>query len=323
MLVAIVVLASACGGHDTSASAAPGGGGAAGALNIEGSSTVAPFTREAIERFETLNRGARVTTGEKGSGAGITALIKKEVPLAASSRRIKPDEVAQARAAGVEPVEIEILKDALVIVVHPSNPVARLTEQQVAQIFAGRITNWKQVGGRDERITLYSRNEESGAFSYMQDEVIRVVLGKDAKYSLDINKMQSAPAGLTAVANDRRGIFYAGLGNIADLGDQAARIKPLAIAKSACKDGACTSSDTFVQADEHTVFDNSYPISRGLYFYSNGPWKTADNHVLTAFVEFVLSPEGQRLGAELGFVPVAPATSARADDNQRVQAGAP
>lgn len=303
------VLAAACGG-DTAASGAQTTDATsasvpvAGTLTIEGSSTVAPYTRLAIEKFEARNKGAKVTTGEKGSGGGISALIKKEVPLAAASRTITPDEIAQARAAGLDPFEIEIFRDALVFVVNPDNPVQKLTEQQLAKIYTGQITNWKDVGGKDAKITLYTRNEESGTFAYMQDDVIRVLLGKEAKYSAAINKQANAPAGLTAVAGDKNGIFYAGLGNIADLGAGANKLRVLAVAKSACKDGQCTDSATFVKPEEKTVKDGRYPVSRGLYYYANGDWQKSENPVLKAFIAYVLSPEGQRLGLDLGFVPL-------------------
>ncbi len=288
----------------TTAAASPTAPKVTGSLNIEGSSTVAPYTRLAIEQFEKANPGSKITTGEKGSGAGITALIKKEVPLAASSRKIKADEITQAKAGGVDAFEIEVFKDALVIVVHPDNPVAQLTEQQVAKIFAGTIENWKDVGGKDEKITVYTRNEESGSFSYMQDDVIKVLLGSTAGYSKNVNKQQNAPAGLTAVAGDKTGIFYAGLGNMKDLGANANKLKVVGVAKSTCKDGACTDGTAFVKPEEKTVKDQTYPISRGLFFYSNGDYAKSENLVLAAFIKYVLSPEGQKLGETLGFVPV-------------------
>jgi phosphate transport system substrate-binding protein len=307
-LGAAALLAAACGGDDgakdATTPAGNGGASVSGSLNIEGSSTVAPYTRLAIEKFEAANKGAKVTTGEKGSGGGITALIKKEVPLAASSRKMKQDEIDQAKAAGLDPFETRIFTDALVIVVNPDNTVAQLTEQQVAKIFAGEITNWKDVGGKDGKITVYTRNEESGSFSYMQDDVIKVILGSNAKYGSNVNKQQNAPAGLTAVASDKSGIFYAGLGNLKDLGSDASKLKVLAVAKSTCKDGSCTDGTAFVKPEEKTVKDNSYPISRGLYYYSNGDPQKSGDAVLKAYIAYVLSPDGQKLGETLGFVPV-------------------
>lgn len=298
----VILAAASCGGDDSSSP----GSVPSGNLNIEGSSTIAPYSRLAIEAFEKANSGARVTTGEKGSGAGLTALIRKEVPLAAASRAITPDEMQQAQDNGVQPVEIPILKDALLIVVNPGNSVTQLTEQQVAKIFAGQITNWIQVGGANARITLYTRNEESGTYEYMQQDVIRALLGKTSNYSSDINKQQSAPAGLTAVARDKNGIFYAGLGNLRDLGENASKVRVLAIAKSTIDpaSGVVTNSTTFVKGDESTIRDNTYPISRFLYYYSAGDWKTHSNTTLTDYINFVLSEEGQALGEQLGFLPV-------------------
>lgn len=265
-----------------------------GKLEIEGSSTVAPYTRLAIEVFEGLHPGVTVTTGELGSGGGITAFINGEVPIAAASRPINQEEIDQARAAGRDPYETLILRDALAVVVHPSNPVASLTFEQVAKIFAGQITNWSEVGGADTKIVLYARNEESGTFAYLEDDVIRAALGEDAEYSSDINKQASAPAGLTAVAGDRKGIFYAGLGNLADIPADAVRVVPIA------RDAASSA----VEASEETVASGDYPIARGLYYYTDGDPAASSDPLVKAFVAFVLSPEGQAIGAEVGFLPV-------------------
>ncbi len=266
-----------------------------GSLNIEGSSTVAPYTRLAIEAFEALHSGVTVTTGELGSGGGITAFINKEVPIAAASREISAEEITQAKAAGLDPFETTIFRDALAIVVHPSNTaVERLTFEQVAMIFAGQISNWSEVGGADAEIVLYTRNEESGTFAYLEEEVIQEALGDDAEYSPDINKQASAPAGLTAVAGDPNGIFYAGLGNLADIPAGSVRVVPVA------KDDA---SDAF-EPSEATVASGDYPIARGLYYYTDGDPAASADPLVKAYIAFVLSPEGQALGEEIGFLPV-------------------
>jgi phosphate transport system substrate-binding protein len=287
LLAGMLTLLTACGGDEDPAP----GDGLSGTLSIEGSSTVAPYTRLAIDAFEERNAGATVTTGEVGSGGGITALIGGHVPLAASSRPITEDERAQAAA---EVFETRIFNDALAIVVHPSNAVRALTLEEVAKIFAGDIRNWSEVGGHDESITLYTRNEESGSFAYIEDEVIRAVLGDSAEYDPDINKQASSPAGLTAVAGDPDGIFYAGLGNLADIPPGKVRVVPV----------AAEPGTEPVLPSEESVMSGAYPIARGLYYYSNGDPLQSPDPLVRAFVEFVLSPEGQEIGRELGFVPV-------------------
>jgi phosphate transport system substrate-binding protein len=275
----------------------PGDGGVSGSLSIEGSSTVQPFTIEAIPAFEDENPDASINPPSGlGSGAGITAFINKEVDVAQASRAIKEDEIQQAMDAGLDPFETRIFNDALAIVVHPDNPIESLTVEQVAMIFAGEISNFSEVGGDDTSITAYTRNEESGTFAYMEEDVIQATLGDESGYGPDINKQANAPAGLAAVSNDTSGIFYAGLGNLAEVPEGS--VKVLLIAT----DGSATA----VAPSADTVADGSYPIARGLFYYSDGDPATSDNPVLTAFIEFVLGPEGQAIGEALGFLPVGP-----------------
>jgi phosphate transport system substrate-binding protein len=296
-----------CGGDNNEDSTAPAGNtpvteetqttAVSGTISIEGSSTVQPFTIEAIPAFEDAYPDANVNPPSGlGSGAGITAFINKEVDMAQASRQIKDDEVAQAEAAGLDPFETTIFNDALAVVVHPDNPLADMTFEEVAKVFAGEITNFSELGGDDRAITIYTRNEESGTFVYMEEDVIQKALGDEAGYSPDINKQANAPAGLTAVSNDPNGIFYAGLGNLAEIPDGS--VKVLLI--------AADDASAPVEPSAATVASGEYPISRGLFYYTDGDPATHANPVVTAFVEFVLSPEGQSIGEELGFLPVAP-----------------
>ncbi len=288
----------ACGGDDdgsggsNSGNGTPTGGGSSlsGTVSIEGSSTVQPFTLELIPAFEA--EYSKVTVNPPsglGSGAGISAFINKEVDIAQASRRIKDDEIQQARDAGRDPFEVRIFNDALAFVVHPDNPVNNLTVAQVAKIFAGEIANWDEVGGSGG-ITIYTRNEESGTFAYLEEDVIQATLGDDSGYSSDVNKQASAPAALSAVSGDRGAIFYAGLGNLAEIPE--GRVKVLLI------NGAAPSAET--------VANGSYPISRGLFYYTDGDPASNDNETVKAFIDFALSPAGQRIGEELAFLPVGP-----------------
>ncbi len=289
----------ACDGDDGGSSASPGAGNGAsagagssveGTVSIEGSSTIQPFTLELVSEFE--DEYSKVTVNPPsglGSGAGISAFINQEVDIAQASRGIKDDEIQQAKDAGRDPFEVRIFNDALAIVVHPDNPVSELTLEQVTMIFAGQISRWDQVGGSGS-ITIYARNEESGTFAYMEEDVIRATLGDDSEYSSDINKQASAPAGIAAVAGDPDGIFYAGLGNLAEIPE--GKVKVLLI------DGA--------EPTAETVEDGSYAISRGLFYYTDGDPAVGGNEAVKAFIEFALSLIGQRIGEELGFIPVGP-----------------
>jgi len=108
-----------------------------------------------------------------GSGTGIAALINGTVDIANASREMKPEEVAEARARGIEPVQHVVARDAIAVVVHPDNPVDRLTIPQLAAIFTGEITNWQEVGGEDRPIVLLSRESNSGTYMYFLEQVVR------------------------------------------------------------------------------------------------------------------------------------------------------
>lgn len=295
-VAALAVFAMACSsdGEKTAGTGTPAAK-VTGTVSLEGSSTVQPFSIDLIDAFKKKYPDITVNPPSgKGSGAGITAFINKQVDIAQSSRKIKDDEVTQAKAAGLTPFETHILDDALAIVVHPSNTATQLTFEQVAKIFAGQITDWKDVGGKAGKITIYTRNEESGSFAYMHDDVIQKALGTSANYSSDINKQANAPAGLTGVSGDPSGVFYAGLGNLQEIPQGS--VKVLKVAKDA--------TSSAVEPKESTVKDKSYPISRGLYYYTNGDPDKSTNAALKAFIGFALSAEGQKLGADIGFVPV-------------------
>lgn len=271
--------------------------GVSGSLSIEGSSTVQPFTIEAIPAFEDHNPDASINPPSGlGSGAGITAFINGEVEIAQASRQIKEDEIQQAMDAGLDPFETTIFNDALAIVVHPDNPITELTVEQVAMIFAEDITDWSEVGGEGGSINVYTRNEESGTFAYMEEDVIQATLGDESGYGPNVNKQANAPAGLTAVSNDSSGIFYAGLGNLAEIPEGSVKVVLV----------ATDDASTAVAPSADTVADGSYPIARGLFYYTDGDPATHSNPVVTAFIEFVLGPEGQAIGEGLGFLPVGP-----------------
>ena len=295
-LALLALLAAACKGDKKDGTPAPGQSpGVSGTVSIEGSSTVQPFTIDLIDSFKDAYPDVKVNPPSGlGSGAGITAFINKEVDIAQASRQIKDDEVTQAQGGGLDPFETHILDDALAIVVNPDNPVTQLTEEQVAKIFAGQITHWSEVGGDGGEITVYTRNEESGSFAYMEEDVIQKVLGKDAAYGADINKQANSPAGLTAVSNDPSGIFYAGLGNIAEIPEGS--VKVLKVAKD--------SASPYFEPSKETVKSKDYPIARGLYYYTDGDPTTSSNPALAAFISFARSAEGQAIGEELGFIAV-------------------
>ena len=145
----------------------------ANAQRIKGSDTVLPVAQQTAERFMNQHPDARVTVTGGGTGVGISALMDNTTDIAMASRPIKFSEKMKIKAAGEEVNEVIVAYDALAVVVHPSNPVKQLTRQQLEDIFRGKITNWKQVGGDDRKIVVYSRETSSGTYEFFKENVLK------------------------------------------------------------------------------------------------------------------------------------------------------
>jgi phosphate-binding protein len=129
---------------------------------LKGSDTVLPLGQKEAEVFMKKNTDFSVTVVGGGSGVGISSLMDGTTDIAMSSRPLKMDEKLKMENKSIVPVETIIAYDALAVVVHPSNPVSKLTREQITDIFTGKITNWKEVGGKDLKIIAYSRGIQFG-----------------------------------------------------------------------------------------------------------------------------------------------------------------
>ena len=170
-VIAIVLLAGlvaslvGCGGSEN----AGGVGELSGSIKIIGSNTVTPLSSVWAEEFMSMHSKVNIAVSGPGSGAGIAALINRTTDICQASRTIKQQEIDQAKANGVEPYEIQVATDALSVVVHPSNPVSELTLVQLSAIYTGKITNWKEVGGKDAAIVVISRDTNSGTHVFLRN----------------------------------------------------------------------------------------------------------------------------------------------------------
>ena len=169
------------------------------AQRIKGSDTVLPIAQQTAEEYMKENPDARVTVTGGGSGVGISALLDGTADLAMASRTIKFSEKMKAKSTGRDIKEVIIAGDALAVVVHPSNPVSKLTRQQLEDIFRGKITNWKEVGGDDRKIVVYSRETSSGTYEFFKESVLH---NKN-----DMSSSLSMPAWLTSLPASRRSPF--------------------------------------------------------------------------------------------------------------------
>jgi phosphate transport system substrate-binding protein len=276
-----VALTGCSGSSSTPASTGSTSGTTAqqGTINVSGSDTMVNLAQAWAEKYNTANPGVVITVKGGGSGVGIAALINKTVDIADSSRKIKAEETSAATAAGVNPVETEVAKDGVVIIVNSANTVPGLTKEQLGKIYAGEITNWKDVGGADAPIVLLGRDSSSGTYSFVKDEVLGKLPNKP-DYAKSMKNMQSTQAIVDEVGKSANAIGYVGLGY------ENSTIKPVAI------DGS--------QSSVATVQDGTYALSRGLFMYSNGELAG----VQKAYVDWILGAEGQAIVKEQGFVPL-------------------
>ena len=174
---------------------------------IKGSTTVLPVAQAALEAYMKANPGAKISLSGGGSGEGIKAMIDGSTDIATSSREIKKAEVELAKTKGVTPVETAVAIDAIVPIVNPRNPVKNLSLDQLSQIYQGKITNWKEVGGENLEIVVISRDSSSGTYEAWNELVL-----KGAKVSPRAQLQASNGAIVQAISKNKYALGYIGLG---------------------------------------------------------------------------------------------------------------
>jgi phosphate transport system substrate-binding protein len=249
------------------------------AQKLKGSDTVLPLAQKEAEVYG-KKTGKSVTVIGGGSGVGIAALLEGTTEIAMSSRKMKFDERAKCQEAGKSIVEKIIAYDALAIIVNPGNPVSKLTRAQLEGIFTGKITNWKQVGGEDLKITPYARESSSGTFDFIKEYVL---LNKN--YMNSIMSMPATGAIVQSVSQTKGAIGYVGLAYLNK------SVKALHVSF----DGK-----NYIEPNEVTAKNKTYPIIRPLFFY----YEKSKEKSYLPFVNFVLSAEGQVIVEKVGYVPL-------------------
>lgn len=280
----VVLLLTSCGGG---ASASQGEYQITAYIENKGSDTIVNLALAWAERYQGEHPGVSISVTGGGSGTGIAALINGTVDIANASRRIKLEEIEQARANGIEPVEFIIARDAIAVIVHPDNPVERLTLRQISDIYSGKINNWQEVGGEDRPIVRLSRETNSGTHVYFLETVLR--LGEKDNYTLfstDTLLLPSSEGIINEVRQNPNVIGYDGLGYVPD------DLKIIAVAEE--------NGGRYVLPMISTVNDSSYPVARDLYMYTRGEPSGA----VKDYLDWILSSEAQEIVAELGFVPM-------------------
>jgi phosphate transport system substrate-binding protein len=240
---------------------------------VEGSTTVLPIAQKAAEVFMNSNPGTDISVRGGGSGVGIASLIDGTCDIADSSRPIKDTELDKAVTNGRSLKANIVAMDGICVIVHTSNSINELSKKQIKDIYTGAISNWKQVGGQDTKIVVISRDTSSGTFEAFGT----LVLG-GAKVRADALMQASNQAIASTVAKTTGAIGYVGLGYV------TSSVKAVDV------DG--------VGASKETVLSNKYPIGRPLFMYTNGTPKG----LVKQFIDSILSPEGQKLVEEEGFI---------------------
>lgn len=283
VLTLIFLLLSGCAGSTNDNAEAA----ASAYIQNKGSDTIVNLALAWAERYQDEHPEVRISVTGGGTGTGIVSLINGTVDLANASRTIKAEELENARAAGFEPVEHVIARDAIAVIVNPENPVQALSIEQLAQIFKGEINNWSEIGGEDRPIVRLSRESNSGTHVYFLESVVRQGhSGDKSLFASNTLLLPSSEGIISEVRDNPNAIGYDGLGYVTP------EVKVLGIIQPDQPDGVLPSVET--------VNNGEYPISRDLYMYTRDEASGA----LKTYLEWILSPEAQQIVSDLGFVPV-------------------
>ncbi len=257
-------------------------------IQIKGSDSEVNVVQKLAEEFMKRNPGVNIAVTGGGSGTGIAALINKTTDIANSSRELSPKEEEAAKKAGVTPFRVVFATDGISAIVHPENPVQKLTQEQLGKIFKGDIKNWKEVGGPDMTISLYGRQSNSGTYVFFREFVVK------GDYSPHKKMMNGNAQIVEGVQRDKAGIGYVAVGYVVN---EKGEIKPGIKIMNISSDGQ---SEAYSPAIMDNVMTGKYPISRPLNQYLAGK----PTGTLLDFIRFELSPVGQEIVRKQGFFPV-------------------
>jgi len=250
------------------------------AQRIKGSDTVLPLAQKESETYMKLHPQVKLTVTGGGSGVGISALLSGTTDIAMASRKMKFDEKAKFQQAGKMQVEKVIAYDALAVIVNPANKISQLTRQQLEDIYTGKITNWKQVGGDDMPIVVYARETSSGTYEFFKEHVMM-----NKNYKSSVLSMPATGAIVQSVSQTKGAIGYVGLAYINN------EVKALKVSY----DGK-----NFIMPSLSNAKNKTYPIVRPLFFY----YEKKSEAKLKPFIDYVVSAAGQKIVSEVGYIPL-------------------
>lgn len=250
-------------------------------ITLKGSDTVLPLGQKEAEEYMKKDSTASITVVGGGSGVGITALVDGNTDIAMASRDLKTEEKLKFTETKKDIQQITIAFDALSVIVNPENKVSKLTREQLEKIYTGEITNWNEVGGANEKIVAYSRESSSGTFEFFKEHVM-----SKKNYSSSVLSMPATGAIVQSVSQTKGAIGYIGLAY------ESTGVKAISVSYDQGK--------TFVAPSVEAAKDKSYPISRPLYYM----YDQVNASKVKPFLDYALSEEGQKIVAEIGYVPL-------------------
>lgn len=249
-------------------------------ITLKGSDTMVILAQRWAEIYMKQNPSVNIQVTGGGSGVGIAALINGTTDIAASSRPIKSTEVQKLKDRyNTLGVEIPCAKDGITVFLNESNKVKALSIKQLSDIYQGKITNWKQLGGDDASIRLYGRENSSGTYAFFKDEVVK------GDYAAGTQTLPGTAAVVNAVKKDKYGIGYGGAA-------YAAGVKHCAVKKD--------DKTPAVMPTTENIAKNQYPITRYLYLYM----RNKPTGETKKYIDWILSPDGQKIISEVGYFPV-------------------
>ena len=250
--------------------------GFAAPIVMDGSTTVLPFAQAAAEQYMKANKTVKFSVSGTGTGNGFKSLADDSAQIANASRFIKDKEIDTCMSKKVYPVPFAVALDCIIPVVHPSNQVKSLTKAQLKDIFTGKVTDWKEVGGTSGAIVVIGRDTSSGTYGTWQEMIMDK--GEKARVTPKAQVTASSGAMMTAVANNKNAIGYEGMGYVTKA-VKGVQVEGISGAASTARSG-------------------KYPLSRYLYMFTNG-WPEGD---VLDFINYMQSTAGQKIVNKTGFV---------------------
>jgi phosphate transport system substrate-binding protein len=266
---------------------APSGFSSEKTIQIKGSDTMVNLGQSWAEAFMETHPEVSIAVTGGGSGTGVASILSGTCDIAQSSRDLTPEEKAKAQASGSPITETVVGYDGIAVVTHPANPVNQLTTDQLADIFSGKVQNWKEVGGNDSPILILSRERNSGTHVFFLEHIVRRGNAKGPEeFAPSTLMMPSSQAIVTEIKSSEAAIGYVGLGYVDE------QIKVISVGK--------TAEGPFMTPDIEDVLNGSYAIARPLLFLTRGELSESSKQ----FVDFVVGPDGQEIVEALDFVPL-------------------